>query len=332
MPPSASTTLPSALRLRLRVVVLEGRLRWEAHTWSLGIDGLLLVTDTPPTPDALLTLEFSLPPDGARFVAHAMTRAHTGVMGGGAQRVPLLWYGLDAATRGRWYDFLRAAHARWPQATREPVDLDDGAERTRRRERRVTRRLLVRSVSELASPIRGYTLDVSTRGMLIATDADVPVGTRFIAEVSLPEGGPAWLMEAVVRRRVVTPTLKALGVATERVERVQPKPPVSRAPSRLSIPSPPVSPRVAVLDAQRSAARDAPSPPLTGVSHAVANDAEPAPVANDNAPPCNTPTPVAASPSQTLEVALARGRTIRVPVDIDPTALARIIAAVEAAG
>lgn len=323
MPPSTPRSLPPALRLRLRVTVVEGRQRWEAHTWSVGLDGVLLVTDTPPTPDVLLTLEFALPPDGARFVAHAATRAHTGVMGGGAQRVPLLWYGHDASTRGRWIDFLRDTHTRWPHADRELVDLTGGAELTRRRERRVMRKLMVRSVSELATPVRGYTLDVSTRGMLIATDAELAVGTRFIAEVSQPEGGPTWLVEAVVRRRVATPTLKALGVATERVERVVPAARPQRPATQLSIPSPPVSPRVATLQRERVSA-----PPQT----APANDAPSAAVANDNTPQTQTTQVTTAPQTLTVEVALARGRTVRVPVDIDPSALARIIAAVEAAG
>lgn len=324
MTPSTPRALPPALRLRLRVTVIEGRQRWEAHTWSVGIDGVLLITDTPPTPEVLLTLEFVLAPDDTRFVAHARTRAHTGVMGGGAQRVPLLWYGLDGATRGRWIDFLRDAHARWPHADRELVDLANGVEPTRRRERRILRKLLVRSVSELAAPIRGYTLDVSTRGMLIATDANLPVGTRFIAEVSPPEGGPAWLVEAVVRRCVCTPTLKALGVATERVERVVPAPRPPRPPTHLAIPSAPVSARVATPQQAQAA-----TPPQVASS---TRPTPPAAVANDNAPPTASTHTSASPPQLTVEVALARGRTVRVPVDIDPTALARIIAAVEAAG
>ena len=124
--PGIETLRERRYPVRIPATILGGRNEQDVLTEEIGLRGLFVRTDRPPTLRQLVRVRMTLPPDGRVILVHCMVvdRIAPGTPGrtAGAE---LQLYAIDRATEEAWNELL--AHLqRQPAAPAEEIEtLDD---------------------------------------------------------------------------------------------------------------------------------------------------------------------------------------------------------------
>jgi hypothetical protein len=167
--------------------------------------GAFVRTDAPAQAMELRTIEFVLPPDGARdgsVVLHGMvTRRVPPRTLDIAPGVEIAFFAKGGDASAAWDRFIAYLGEVHPESRREPIVLARGAtDQVRRAHRRLVPRSRFRIEGEGA---RSFTVgDVSAGGMFLTTDDDsLPVGSDLRLTLVPPRSSERVAIDCVVRRR-----------------------------------------------------------------------------------------------------------------------------------
>lgn len=201
-------------RVRLRAVILKGKDEAVVQTEDISYRGLFLRTDTPPAVRSLIRIKVTLPPNGPDVTVHGMV-VHV-VEPGDPSRVPgagvQFWGTFDPAQKKLWDELVSEQKRVAPEAPRRPVavahppTLSSAAARDARPAEIDVK---LAAVDELRT---AYTQEISRGGMSVKTELDLPVSTAVRLRVVHPRTGETFVLEGIVRRRILRPGFRGLGI------------------------------------------------------------------------------------------------------------------------
>jgi len=194
--------------------MVVGNRTLKLQTGNVAERGVFLRSDETIPQRSLVQLKLLLPPDDDEFIVHGMV-VH--VIGpddpdGRSPGAAFQFYGMDNAAEIRWRRFLKWIDEAHPGSDGKPITLAPGApDPVKRRHQRKLMEVEVRfkTVDQLFTL---YSQDISTGGMLLKTDLDMPVGSKLKFQIVHPETGEAFAIDCIVRRKVRRPHVSGLGV------------------------------------------------------------------------------------------------------------------------
>lgn len=204
-------------RVRIRAELSIGGRTLQLQTGNVAERGVFLRTDETVPLRSLVPLKLTLPPDEDEFTVHGMV-VHTVGPDDPEDRAPgaaFQFYGMDNAAALRWRRFLKWIDTMHPtsEAPDKPITLAPSGtpDRVKRRHHRKQMEVQVRfkTVDQLFTL---YSQDISTGGMLLKTDLDMPIGARLKFQIVHPETGESFAIDCIVRRKVRRPHVCGLGV------------------------------------------------------------------------------------------------------------------------
>jgi hypothetical protein len=201
-------------RVRLRAAIVKGKEETVFQTEDVSYKGLFLRSDTPPAVRSLIRVKVTLP-SGVDVTIHAMV-VHVIPPGDGA-RVPgaglQFWGAFDPAQKKLWDEYVGELQRSGPTSTRKPVvAVPPGTpDPVQRKHPRHPAEIPVKlaTVDELHTV---YTRDISRGGMSLKTELDIAVGTSVSLRVIHPKTNEAFPLEGIVRRRILQPGFRGLGL------------------------------------------------------------------------------------------------------------------------
>ena len=201
-------------RVRLRAAIVKGKDETVLQTEDVSYKGLFLRSDNPPALRSLLRVKVTLPPTGPDVVVHAMV-VHV-IQPGEGSRVPgaglQFWGAFDPAQKKIWDDFIGELQ-RTNTATRRAIipPLANTPDPVQRKHPRYPAEIKVKmsTVDELHTV---YTRDISRGGMSIRTELEIEVSRAVKLRVVHPKTGETFPLEGIVRRRILQPTFRGLGL------------------------------------------------------------------------------------------------------------------------
>jgi Tfp pilus assembly protein PilZ len=182
--------------VRVPVTLSIGRHTTDLFTGDVSFRGLFICTDNPPTLRQLISVELLLPPDFEPFTSHGMS-VYVLKPGQEIDHMPgvgVQFYAQAEEQRRQWERFVAKIKNNPPAMPKGAIDP------VKRRHRRIAARFEVRpkDLSELEAI---FTRDVSSGGMFLETDMELPLGKNLSLTIYHPVSKRGFTMDSVIRRK-----------------------------------------------------------------------------------------------------------------------------------